>query len=107
MLQTVRQVLYIATLALVAITGATGGLDAQTTAGVVAQLLALVAAGTALTNVPLPLPKSTPAGVAQRPTLTGQTIAGLVADVFSRLMFPSGPPPPTAAKPPPGKSGNG
>lgn len=81
-----RQILYILTLGLVGYTGATGGLDTDTAAEVVAQLLTLLTAGTALANTPVKLPGTTPAEV--RPTLTGQTPAGAAVDMFGRLLSP-------------------
>lgn len=77
---TVRQILYILTLALVGYTGATGGLDADTAAGIIAQVLSVLTAGTALVNTPLPGTDTV------RPTLTGQTIAGATVDALGRIM---------------------
>lgn len=83
-----RQVLYILTLGLVGYTGATGGLDTDTAAEVVAQLLTLLTAGTALVNTPVTLPRRQPEIV--RPTLTGQTIAGAAVDILGRVIPGSG-----------------
>lgn len=82
-----RQLLYAATIIAVAVTGATGGLDQETTRTVVVELLALLAAGTALVNTPLP-GAGTGKHTAEpaRPTLTGPTIAGLVLDTIGGLL---------------------
>ena len=82
-----RQLLYAATIIAVAVSGATGGLDADTTRAVVVELLAVLAAGTALVNTPLP---GAAAGKHDaepaRPTLTGPTIAGLVLDGIAGIL---------------------